>query len=30
VSFVLKAGMLGRPDFCFTAFERMRLAEKID
>lgn len=27
VSFVLKAGMLGRPDFCFTAFERMRLAE---
>ena len=30
VSFVLKAGMLGRPDFCFTAFERMRLAETID
>jgi uncharacterized protein YgbK (DUF1537 family) len=30
VSFVLKAGMLGRPDFCFTALERMRLAETID
>ena len=28
VSFILKAGMLGQPDFCFTAFDRMRLAEK--
>jgi uncharacterized protein YgbK (DUF1537 family) len=28
VSFVLKAGALGKEDFCFAALERMRLAEK--
>ncbi|MGI9219579.1 MAG: 3-oxo-tetronate kinase [Woeseiaceae bacterium] len=27
VSFVLKAGALGKEDFCFTALDRMRLAE---
>jgi uncharacterized protein YgbK (DUF1537 family) len=27
VSFVLKAGALGKEDFCFTAIDRMRLAE---
>lgn len=28
VSFVLKAGALGKEDFCFTALDRMRLAEQ--
>ncbi|MGI9264949.1 MAG: nucleotide-binding domain containing protein, partial [Gammaproteobacteria bacterium] len=28
VSFVLKAGALGKENFCFTALERMRLAEE--
>ncbi|MGI9234081.1 MAG: four-carbon acid sugar kinase family protein [Woeseiaceae bacterium] len=28
ISFVLKAGALGKEDFCFTALDRMRQAEK--
>jgi uncharacterized protein YgbK (DUF1537 family) len=28
VSFVLKAGALGKEDFCFTALDRMRLADR--
>jgi len=27
VSFVLKAGALGKEDFCFIALDRMRLAD---
>ncbi len=28
ISFVLKAGALGKEDFCFTAFDRMRIADE--